>query len=242
MDHTQCSAMLADQGNRLHQLWGPEGWRVRWPDQEACWPGDGWDFFDNAWWGKDCARNWYTGNQGGLGQQNGGPDKDWVNPHFTAPAPALLGFDRNINWHCHGNDVDHATACTRANVNILSLYGWEIPYNVCRNLEWQVCAAKGTLPGQGSDNIIFSFAPKDLQVDGGDFPLGGCNSYAPSGCGGADYASGDIFYLEACVLDTMCSNRDDMWALKAGDTWHCEMEYAGFKKLYQWILNKEWPD
>eukprot|EP00966_Prymnesium_polylepis_P189830 4398873-Prymnesium_polylepis.1 len=27
----------------------------------------------------------------------------------------------------------------------------------------QVCAAKGTLPGQGSDNIIFSFAPKDLQ-------------------------------------------------------------------------------
>eukprot|EP00966_Prymnesium_polylepis_P189831 4398873-Prymnesium_polylepis.2 len=104
MDHTQCSAMLADQGNRLHQLWGPEGWRVRWPDQEACWPGDGWDFFDNACtscrWGKDCARNWYTGNQGGLGQQNGGPDKDWVNPHFTAPAPALLGFDRNINWHC----------------------------------------------------------------------------------------------------------------------------------------------
>jgi hypothetical protein len=28
--------------------------------------------------------------------------------------------------------------CVRANVNILSLYGTAIPYNTCRNLEWQV--------------------------------------------------------------------------------------------------------
>jgi len=202
----------------------------------ACWQNDGFEFFEQAWNGTDCSRNWYTGNRGGLGQSNGGPTKAWVSPHFTAAAPALLGFDRNINWHCHGTDFDHAEACTKRNVNILSLYGEEIPYSVCRNLEWQVCAAKGTLPGQKSSTIIFSMPPKDLQVQGGDFPLGSCSSYAPFGCGGG-YASGDIFYLEVCVYDAMCANRNAMWALNAGDPWHCELDYWGFKEFFEKILN-----
>ena len=79
------------------------------------------------------------------------------------------------------------------------------------------------------------------QVSGGDFPLGDCNSYAPLGCANG-YASGDIFYLEVCVYDMMCSNRNEMWALNPGDPWACEMEYAGYKQLYQWVLNKQWPD
>eukprot|EP00966_Prymnesium_polylepis_P238653 5519330-Prymnesium_polylepis.2 len=28
--------------------------------------------------------------------------------------------------------------CVKASLNILSLYGDRVPYNVCRNLEWQV--------------------------------------------------------------------------------------------------------
>ena len=108
--------------------------------------------------------------------------------------------------------------------------------------QWQVCAAKGNLPGQGSDTIIFSYAPKDLQLHGGIYPLGGCNSYAPRGCRNG-YASGDIFYLEVCLYDVMCKNRDSLWALKAGEPWHCQLNYfGGFKNMYQAILQHEWPD
>ena len=58
MDHAQCTAMLKNQGSRLNQLWGRDGWRVRLPGDAACWQGNGWPFFDDAWWGKDCGRNW----------------------------------------------------------------------------------------------------------------------------------------------------------------------------------------
>jgi len=229
-----------------------EGWEKRkwWLDYATCWSDefvhpvgsdqyfdDGWQFFDDAWWGRDCHRNWYTGNIGSLGDINGGPDKTWVEPHYTAPAPGLLGFDRNINWHCGGSEgADHANACVRSNINILSLFGDAIPYNMCRNLEWQMCAAKGTLPGQRSNTIIFSYAPKDLEFNGGDFPLGGCNSYAPLGCEDG-YSSGDVFSLEVCIYDAMCSNRESMWELEAGDQWQCDMEYEGYQFLFQTILN-----
>ena len=32
----------------------------------------------------------------------------------------------------------HAHRCKRANLNILNLVGGSTPYNLCRNLEWQV--------------------------------------------------------------------------------------------------------
>ena len=132
--HKHCSALLHDRSSQLHKLWGKEGWRKREPERKhdpTCWGGDGWRFFDDAWWGRDCERNWYTGNQGELGDPKGGP-------HFTAPAAALLGFDHNINLFCEGSDDYHAIPCVQHNYNILSLYGNAVPYNVCRNLEWQV--------------------------------------------------------------------------------------------------------
>eukprot|EP00966_Prymnesium_polylepis_P111701 2583776-Prymnesium_polylepis.1 len=42
---------------------------------------------------------------------------------------------------------------------------------------------------------------------------------------------------QVCVYDTMCSNRESMWELKAGDEWHCDMEYKGYQFLFQTILN-----
>jgi hypothetical protein len=236
-DHAHCTFLLQDRESQFHKLWGADGWRKReaWRNDPACWEDDGWQFFDNAWWGRDCGRNWYLGTPGMLGMPDGGPDKDWVMPRFTEPAPALLGWDRNINWHCHGTDSNHAEACVKSNVNILSLFG-PGAYSVCRNLEWQVCAAMGALPGQGGNTIVFSTAPKSLPQDGGDFPLGGCNSYAPRGCSDG-YASGDIFYLEVCMYDAMCSNRDSLWALEAGQPWHCDLDYDGYAFLYDSILD-----
>ena len=54
-----------------------------------------------------------------------------------------------------------AEACIRANKNIIRINHW----TMCRNLEWLVCAAQGSLPGQGGRDIQFHTAPKDLRLD-----------------------------------------------------------------------------
>ena len=142
MNHDKCEAFFSDKSHRFHELWGDLGWVVRHPSKDrTCWGDRGWKFFDDAWWGRDCQRNWYSGNGGDLGKVFGGPSQAWVWPHFSDNAPALLGFDESIDWYCtsHGGSGQHAEACVQANVNILSLYGDRIPYNICRNFEWQVC-------------------------------------------------------------------------------------------------------
>ncbi len=66
----------------------------------------------------------------------------------------------------------HAERCVKANLNILSLHGERLPYNICRNLEWQTCAAQGKLPGQGTSKldgtldrtIKFAKAPRTLEL------------------------------------------------------------------------------
>ena len=149
LNHEKCEAYFSDPTHRFHQLWGPHGWQVRRQNGWACW-GDhdqGMQYFDDAWWGRSCRQNWYSGNEGALGQQGGGPTKEYVWPHFTSEvAPALLGFDESIDWYCGrhgGNRGNHAEMCVEANVNILSLYG--DVYNICRNVEWQVRSAKKRL-------------------------------------------------------------------------------------------------
>ena len=126
-----------------------------------------------------------------------------------------------------------------ANVNILSLYGDAIPYNICRNVEWQVCAAKGTLPGQNSRNIRFAYAPKDLEPYSGDKPIGNCGGYTPAGCGDEGYASSDIYYMEACVYSMMCKNRDEFWNLNAGDDFVCEMDWEGYSAMRDYLLDPQ---
>ena len=46
------------------------------------------------------------------------------------------------------------------------------------SLEWQVCAATGRLPGQGSSTIRFAYAPKRLPYA----RIGLCTGYVPNGC------------------------------------------------------------
>jgi hypothetical protein len=243
LTHEKCEELMQDKHSPFHLLWGEVGWRKKFDRSGACWnayPGGSSKFFNDAFNGHSCmSRNWYTGNGGDLGLY--GPVlADWNpsgNPHFTANAPALLGFDEEINRMCHTKNQEHATGCTRANFNILSLYGEEIPYNLCRNFEWQLCAAKGTLPGQGSKHITFAGAPKDLLISGWDakHPLGSCNSYAPRGCGGG-YASGDIFFQEVCVYDAICANRDSLWELTPGQLWQCKLDHEGYSSFSRALL------
>ena len=50
-------------------------------------------FFGNALRGIVCDTNWYEGNVGLLGLPN-------RPPRFIGPAPALYGFDENIDDYC----------------------------------------------------------------------------------------------------------------------------------------------
>ena len=183
---------------------------------------------------------------------DGGPSRGWVEPHFTSSAPALLGFDESIDAFCrarHGygsfGPNAHAETCVRANHNILSLYGRDRDgthrYNTCRNLEWMVCAAKGTLPGQDSRIIRFAYAPNRLEPTTGHQPIGSCTGYHPAGCGRIGYASSDIFYLEACIYSIMCSNHEALFRLRPGEDWQCEMDWEGYQQVRDWVLRRPAP-
>ena len=75
--------------------------------------------------------------------------------------------------------------------------------------EWQVCAAKGLVPGQGGVGMRFSYAPKKLEVYGKAKSLGDCRGwkpdYMPAGCPDG-YAKDDVFYMEVCLFNQICSN------------------------------------
>ena len=68
--------------------------------------------------------------------------------------------------------------------------------------------------------------------------IGSCQGYHPRGCGAQGYASSDIFYLEVCVYSLACRNRDQLWRLESGDRFECEMDWAGFQQLRDWLLMK----
>lgn len=64
-------------------------------------------------------------------------------PTFVAPAPAVFGFDDDIDAFCSTRPstntgwqggYGHARNCVESNLNILSLYGKRVPYNSCRNV------------------------------------------------------------------------------------------------------------
>ena len=116
--------------------------------------------------------------------------------------------------------------------------GSHIPYNTCRNVEWQVCAAKGTLPGQGSRKIKLARAPRSLAVSGhGNPALGSCppDGYHPQGCE-TGFASSDIFFLEVCFYSMMCRNREDFFNLQPWQDFYCQMDWEGFEKMRNYLL------
>ena len=233
--------MLRDKSSRLHQLWSSQGWRVRWPGQAACWGRDGRRFFENAWRGERCGRNWFEGNKQWYQGREVVSELGRNGPRFRSKAPALLGFDEYIDWTC-GNDprngYNHGAACVQRNYNILSLYA-PAAYNTCVNMEWQICAARGELHGQWGDTTIkFAFAPRGLNLEGSPHGLGWCNSYAPSGCNNNyGFASGDIFFLEVCIYSTVCRNNVSLFQVDAGESWHCDLYEDGMDRLKGWMLH-----
>mgnify|MGYP006115740461 CR=1 FL=1 len=114
-----------------------------------------------------------------------------------------------------------------------------------------VCAANGKLPGQTTDTILFSYAPKDLDPVPGQNnwiskPFGRCSGYrdAQGGKLGGDcsdgYATDDIFFLETCIYSQICTNGADLFKLRVGQAFHCAFNATRYRQLEGWLLPK--PD
>jgi len=96
-----------------------------------------------------------------------------------------------------------------------------------------VCAAKGLVPGQGGKGIIFPKAPKDLEFEGSP-RLGQCSGYSQVDCVGEDgYATDSIFFLEVCLFSAICSNRQDLFRLRSGDEWECDLDEGAYWDLIE---------
>jgi len=235
-----CEELLKDASFVFRAMWGSEPWHKwdpaqglrgscfeRQRDNHAQWQHADTYFADTVS-GTHCYNNWYEGNSGDLGVAH-------QPPHFAHPAPALLGFDESIEWFCSnagGTESGHAEKCVQASINMLALFGRRVPYNICRNLEWQVCAAQGRLPGQGRRGIIFAHAPN--QLDFRNSPrLGHCSGWSGNkNCRGNNgYSTDSIFFLEVCLYSKMCSNRADLFNLRAGQEWHCDFDQYAFLDL-----------
>jgi len=200
-------------------------------------------FFDETAQGAHCDTNWYEGNTGILGAQN-------TRAKYSADAPAVLGFDETIDQYCerqpkvnvnkneYSGAYSHAFNCVAANVNILSLYGQRLPYNLCRNFEWQTCAALGNLPGQGFGKLmVFSKAPNSLRVHGNK-PFGQCKGWREPNAGSCEhgYATDDIYFLEVCTTYKICENGDEIFDLIDGQSFKCQPSARGFAEIRDMLL------
>lgn len=258
-----CRAALRDPTHLFRAMWAarresseqsPQCWDVPRRHTNTTGPPGALDGFDErVLSGAACRRgrfdeNWYHT----VGQPHVRLVRDNMYTHgrpaFTAPALGLLGFDDSFLQHCGpetANRLGAPTACALANFNVLSVE--ERRYNLCRNLEWQACAARGLLPGQGGSGIVFSVAPGSLLLPKHDRispslppasqspPLrrtfGVCGGPLPNTCRACTYANDDIFFLEVCLLDQICLNGPDIFRVRAGERFECIFSPGGFRTL-----------
>uniref|UniRef100_A0A7S2J1X1 Uncharacterized protein n=1 Tax=Haptolina brevifila TaxID=156173 RepID=A0A7S2J1X1_9EUKA len=247
----QCDAMIRDPAGLMMKMWASTAWLQRSPDRADCWnrnrydmmkEQDGSAFFETVERGSVCNTNWYEGVGGELGME-GQP------PSFTAPAVALFGSDEAITTYCNAQEhtntwytaeINHAVPCVASNLNILSLFSERVKYNTCRNFEWQMCAALGRLPGQTSADLIFAHTPNTLEAgEGGAMPFGRCGGYREWGeirdCSDG-FATNDIFYLEVCIFNQVCTNGAELFDLKDGARWRCNFSSQGFHELQRLLM------
>jgi len=211
-------------------MWGVNSRTQNHKAERACWEADRempWVdqpanlFFDDILSGRHCrSTDWYEGSATG----NFG--------NFWKPQnPALLGFDNDIKGHCDGN-------CDNAGFNILNLFG-HVPYNMCRNFEWQMCAALGELDGQNTRTIRFAWPPNTMSMDPSQGVFGRCAGYTDAPCDMpyVGFANDDIYYLEICLFSQVCADRDKLFHLARGEDFQCDIDNEAFSQLQQWLLD-----
>ena len=250
-----CRAALRDPAHLFRAMWAAR--RESSEQSPQCWdvprrrtnttgpPGEPEGFDERVLSGSACRRgrfdeNWYNGVHHWPTHVRLVRDTVYTHrrPAFTAPALGLLGFDDSFEQRCGSETVNRLgapTACAVANLNVLSIE--ERRYNLCRNLEWQACAARGLLPGQGGSGIVFSVAPGSLLLPKYEHSpslrrtFGVCGGPLPNSCRACTYANDDIFFLEVCLFDQICLNGPDIFRVKTGERFECVFSPEGFTTL-----------
>ena len=86
-----------------------------------------------------------------------------------------------------------------------------------------VIQGKANWGGGGDGQILFSYAPALLEM--GDFDS------RPN-----HYTENDIYYLEICTLNEMCSNRDELFRANVGDPFFCRFDQAQWGRAKRDLL------
>lgn len=282
-----CNDALMGQPNHLfRRMWAARSWAPMETGAPACWDRKRdaphrrlkpLTFFQQAENGTFCRTNWYEGHANELGE----PGRL---PPFASPAPALLGYDDGIfeycaaalpagHKSCRRDRPGHvARCCLAAGYNILNMVGHRVPYNLCRNMEWQLCAVLGRLPGQAlkDRSIRFANAPRSLDVEplthrrsgGAGHQARKCNerkTLPKSGAEASDvapsvaaslngygvkrlgYSLPDIFHLEVCFFNQVCTNGPALFELKVGEPFICQFSHERFAALSDLLLRTAGP-
>ena len=220
--------MMRDREHKFWTMWRAWGWMGRKSGDPACWGHSASQdaaFFRRLDSATHCGQQWGS----------------------SLIAPSVLGFAETMASYCtqHGRrlggesmgrragEAELVSACAGANLNILRIGGW----NMCKNLEWIYCAAKGKLAPGGGDSggeLLFSLAPSALDL-GPFYVSGGTGAYQGDGY----YSENDIYYLEVCVLNEICSNRNALFSARVGEHFRCAYDVAGHTALREALLRWE---
>lgn len=233
-------ALLEDTTAKFWAMWG-QAYRIN-RGGDSCWNWQGGgasSFFDDALEGRTCDRNWLEGALGG--------HEDRL---FQKPSPALLGFDESIVELCSallgvdpwegGQDLNIKLAdrCHRAKRNVLRLMTGS--WTMCQNLEWQLCALQGKLPGQGGEAVEFATRPRDVQLEWWQnpsmHPTYPCQSNG--WCDPGAFTVGDVFFAEIMVAYQICSNGKDILELEIDEQFHCQLDRSKYWDMVRRLQGK----
>ena len=92
----------------------------------------------------------------------------------------------------------------------------------------------GKIPGQGNNDVLLATPPNGLEPHQSP-PLGKCAGWRPDDVprGGLGYANADIYYLEVCLFDQMCDNREELFANTGRENtpFRCKFNAERFREL-----------
>lgn len=91
---------------------------------------------------------------------------------------------------------------------------------MCRNTEWMICVVLGEACQAGrrcETEIIFTEAPGELSID----EFNSREGY---------FTEDDVYYLEVCLLNEMCSNHDDIFTTRDGGSFFCQFDAGRWRR------------
>ena len=220
----------------VHKFWSmfaKKGW-TRWSKlEDACTLEPG--FWDGLLATKQCDRNWY---QGGFHSDDDRNAKDYRPTYPTKTAHALLGYDGDLGiYNC--NQIEKRKgkgACEglgfinlgwEAGFNMLRL-DVEMGWNMCRNLEWVVCALQGMLPGQGGKRKIRFATKTKLILERFLNRNLDCEDDEKCELG---YMLEDVFFVEVSIISYLCKNREELFELELGEDFECVFDRDAFMRM-----------